>query len=129
MAKIRCIAIAVVLASLLSGCRTQTAIVERVERDSIYITKLQRDSVFIRDSVSRYEETHGDTTTIYVDRWRTHYKYIARVDTQQVLRVDSIPYPVEVEVIKYKRPKIRTILAAALVGFFLSFVLRFIHRF
>lgn len=128
MAKIRCIVIAFVLASLV-GCKTHTAIVERVERDSIYITKLQRDSVFIRDSVSRYEESHGDTITIYVDRWRTHYKYIARVDTQQVIKIDSIPYTIEVEVIKYKRPKIRTILAAALVGFFLSFVLRFTHRF
>jgi len=74
-----------------TSCRTIKTVVEYRDREVIK-TELQRDSVYLHDSV--YVSHRGDT--VFVDRWRTEYayKYIARVDS--FTRVDSIPYPVEV---------------------------------
>lgn len=85
------IVLSLVLMVVCTSCRQIKTVVEYRDREVIK-TELQRDSVYMHDSV--YVAQKGDT--VFVDRWRTEYayKYIARVDS--FTRVDSIPYPVEV---------------------------------
>jgi hypothetical protein len=72
-----------------TGCRSvQPVIVERIKIE--YRDRLRVDSVYNRDTV----EIYGRNDTIFKDviRWRERFKF----DTVSVVRVDSIPYPVEV---------------------------------
>lgn len=78
---------------MLSACRTSTKIVEVpvevVKKEYIHDTKI--DSVYIRDSVDRWQK--GDT--LYITKWHTKFKYINKVDT--IVKTDSIPKIVSVE--------------------------------
>lgn len=60
--------------------------------DSIYLTKVQRDSIWLHDSIR--VEARNDT--VRVDRW--HTKYVERLlhDTLYLSKRDSIPVPYEV---------------------------------
>ena len=77
------------------GCRTlpEPEPVVRVERDSIYLRSVERDSVFVRDSVTIREQ--GDT--VYRDRWRVEYRERVLRDTAYIERNDTITNVVEVE--------------------------------
>lgn len=76
------------------GCRTlPEPPVVRVERDSIYLSRVERDSVFVRDSVTIREK--GDT--VYRDRWRVEYRERVLRDTAYIERNDTITNVVEVE--------------------------------
>lgn len=92
------------VAFLLSSCRTQYVPVETVRHDSIYINNIQVDSVYKRDSV--YIDRSGDTIYVYKDRYV--YKYKNRTDTMYTTVVDSIriPYPVEKELSRWEKAKI-----------------------
>ncbi len=79
-----------VVLSLLAGCKTKTVLVP-VEKVKIeYRDRLRIDSVYNRDTVNIYER--GDTVYLQTIKWRERFK----LDTVSVVRVDSIPYPVEV---------------------------------
>lgn len=83
----------------LGGCRSiQYVPVETIKHDSIYINKIERDSVLVKDSI--YIKEKNDT--LLIEKWKTKYvsKYIT--DTVYVERVDSVqvPYPVERELTK-----------------------------
>ena len=78
----------IVIAILLfSACRTITKTievpVEVVKKEYIHDTKI--DSVYIRDSIDRWQK--GDT--LYITKWHTKFKYINKVDT--IVKTDSIP--------------------------------------
>jgi hypothetical protein len=75
--------------------------VETVKHDSIYINKVQVDSVYHRDSI--YVVDKGDTVFLYKDRYI--YKYKDRTDTLYVTNTYSIqvPYPVEKELTKWQQ--------------------------
>lgn len=76
------------------GCRTlPEPVAVRVERDSIYLSRVERDSVFVRDSVLIREK--GDT--VYRDRWRVEYRERVLRDTVYIERNDTITNVVEVE--------------------------------
>lgn len=122
------IAWACLFAVVLTGCKAKHIIVERVRVDSVAVVQHHRDSIYLRDSVSVRDEAKGDTIVRYVERWRTHYKEVVRVDTCVRVRVDSIPYPVEVEVVKYKRPKARHLLFILIAGALLWINYRFFLR-
>lgn len=103
----RCIALApfmciIVLTSVIWSCRSVKYVpVETVKYDSIYINKVQVDSVYHRDSI--YVMDKGDTVFLYKDRYI--YKYKDRTDTLYVTNTDSIqvPYPVEKELTKWQQ--------------------------
>ena len=67
--------------------------VEKVRTDTTYITKHQRDSVWLHDSIHVTEK--GDT--IKIEKW--HTKYIEKVthDTLYQHKTDSVPVPYPVE--------------------------------
>ena len=85
--------IGLIICALLSSCSTTKVVeVERVKTDTTYITKWQRDSVWLHDSIRVTER--GDT--ISIEKW--HTKYVEREvhDTLYQARTDSIPVPYEV---------------------------------
>ena len=79
---------------LLVCCTTTRYIpAESVHKDSIFISKLQRDSIYVRDSV--FMTVKADTVFLS----RIHYRYRDRVlrDTVSVMQCDTITKYVEVE--------------------------------
>ena len=85
----------ILVAVLMAGCKTKERVVtvEKVRNDTTYITKHQRDSVWLHDSIHVTEK--GDT--IRIERW--HTKYIEKVthDTLYQATHDTIPQPYPVE--------------------------------
>ena len=86
---------------LLTGCTTPKVVtVETVRTDTCYITRQQRDSIWLHDSVHVKEFMAGDTVYVLRDRWKTKYVEHQVHDTCYVATHDTVPqpYPVEVEV-------------------------------
>lgn len=90
----------IMLVLLFAGCKTRTVVVETVRTDTTYITKHQRDSIYLKDSTHVSETQHGDTILMKITEW--HTKYVDRQvhDTTYIATHDTIPqpYPVEVKV-------------------------------
>jgi hypothetical protein len=78
---------------VLSSCRTQYVPVETVRTETERVVDIQRDSIYVLDSVL-VREAHD---TIYITKWRTEYKEALRVDTFRVERIDTLNTIVEVE--------------------------------
>ena len=79
-----------ILCLFLCGCTTTKYVeVEKVRTDTTYITKWQRDSVWLHDSIRVREK--GDS--VWVERW--HTKFVEREvhDTLYQAKTDSIPVP------------------------------------
>lgn len=85
----------ILVALLLVGCKTKEKVVtvEKVRTDTTYITKHQRDSVWLHDSIHVTEK--GDT--IRIERWHTKYVEKATHDTLYQATHDTIPQPYPVE--------------------------------
>ena len=81
--------------ALLASCR-QVEYVTVVRTDTTYITKWQKDSVWLHDSI--HVKENGDTVTI--ERWHTQWRDRLRVDTIYQATHDTIPDPFPVETIK-----------------------------
>ena len=86
---------------LMTACRT-TKIVPVIETrtDTLIITKHQRDSVWLHDSIHVIERRDGDTVWLLQERWHTKYIEKQVHDTTYISKTDSVPvpYPIEVEV-------------------------------
>ena len=79
---------------MFASCTTTKVVtVEKVKIDTTYITKWQRDSVWLHDSTIVRDK--GDT--VLVEKWHTKYKEKQVHDTLYKSRVDSIPVPYPVE--------------------------------
>ena len=87
--------IVILVALLMAGCKTKERVVtvEKVRTDTTYITKHQRDSVWLHDSIHVTEK--GDT--IRIERWHTKYVEKATHDTLYQATHDTIPQPYPVE--------------------------------
>ena len=70
--------------------------------DTCYITKHQRDSIWMHDSIHVKEQVKGDTIFLWQEKWHTKYIEKQIHDTTYISKIDSIPqpYPVEVKVEK-----------------------------
>ncbi len=80
----------VVLIFVLSGCKTRT-ILQPVETIKVeYRDRFKTDSIHNTDSILIYQK--NDTVYLSSIKWRERFVK----DTVSVLKVDSIPYPVEV---------------------------------
>jgi hypothetical protein len=85
------------LALLMCSCKTieYVPVVEHeVHHDSIYFTQLQRDSIWLHDSI----RVEAKNDTIKIEKWHTKYIEKLRVDTTYVAKIDSVPVPYEVKV-------------------------------
>ena len=93
--------IVIVIVIVLSGCATtrQTQVVERVSRDTLYLSNIQYDSVYVfQDHL-----TDRSRDTIYVKDVQYEYKYKFLRDTVYHTQIDTIPVIREVEVVKTER--------------------------
>lgn len=95
----------ILLTSAICSCRSVRYVpVETVRSDTLYVNRLHRDSVLVKDSVFVREK--GDTVevfrTLFVDRWRD------RTDTVRAVSTDTIrvPYPVEKELTRWEKTKL-----------------------
>ena len=90
----------VILMLCFAGCKTRMVVVETVRTDTTYITKQQRDSIWLHDSIFMHEYQNGDTVFMLRDRWHTKYIESIKHDTTYIAKTDSVPvpYPVEVKV-------------------------------
>lgn len=95
----------ILLTSAICSCRSVRYVpAETVRSDTLYVNRLHRDSVFVKDSVFVREK--GDTVevfrTLFVDRWRD------RTDTVRAVRSDTVrvPYPVEKELTRWEKAKL-----------------------
>lgn len=94
----RCITLApfmciILLASAIWSCRSIKYVpVESIQYDSVYLNKVVKDSIYIKDSVLLVK---GDTIVEY--RYKYIYQYKDKTDTLYVTKTDSVqvPYPVE----------------------------------
>lgn len=81
------------LIMIISSCKTATKTieipVETIKKE--YINSIKIDSVYVRDSIDRWQK--GDT--LYITKWHTKYKYINKVDT--IVKTDSIPKIMTIE--------------------------------
>lgn len=84
-----CIAVLIAL-SLLSSCTTTKYVeVEKVRTDTTYITKWQRDSIYLKDSTHVSEK--GDT--VRIEHWHTEWRDRWNRDTVYQATHDTIPQP------------------------------------
>ena len=84
----------IVALAMLSSCTTTKVVtVEKVKTDTTYITKHQRDSVWLHDSIQVTEK--GDT--VRIEKWHTKYVEKQVHDTLYQSKTDSIPVPYPVE--------------------------------
>ena len=87
----------ILLLILLAGCKgVKYVTVPEVHTDTLYISKLQRDSIYLQDSTNVSEKQQGDTLIIRITKWHTEYRDRTVHDTIYQHKVDSIAYPVEV---------------------------------
>ena len=113
--------VAAVLVSAACSCRSVRYVpVETVRHDTLYMNKVQRDSIVKYDSIHVREK--GDTVWLekyrylFVDKWRTDTVYVSRTDSVQV------PYPVERELTRWQRVRMEVggvalfVLAAGVLG-------------
>lgn len=83
--------------SLLASCKqVEYVTVEKVRTDTTYITKWQKDSVWLHDSIHIRER--GDT--VMIERWHTQWRDRLRVDTIYQATHDTIQQPYPIETIK-----------------------------
>lgn len=126
--------VVIVLLLILCYSCTTTKYVPVVEHrtDTVQITKQQRDSIWLHDSIYMHEYIQGDTTYIMRDRWHTKYIESIRHDTTYVSKHDTVPqpYPVEVEVERQLTwwQKFRISVANVILGFLVIWGIAFALR-
>ncbi len=77
---------------LFAGCKTYVP-VETIRVETERVVDIQRDSIYVLDSVFVREKAD----TVFVTRWRTEYKEALRIDTLHIERIDTLNTIVEVE--------------------------------
>lgn len=92
-ARIFVVALVLSLVWALSACSYRYIPVETVRYDSIMMHKVEKDSIFVRDSL--YIREKGDT--VFVDKFKYIYRNVLKTDTCFVERCDSVSVPVPVE--------------------------------
>lgn len=75
------------------ACRTEYIPIETVRTDSIFLAKLQKDSIYIKDSVFVRQEND----TVWKEKYKQIYKYVLQRDTVFISRIDSVQVPVPIE--------------------------------
>lgn len=94
---IAALVVGMLICLLFGSCKSvEYVFVPQTHTDTLIVTKVQHDSIYINDSTVITEK--GDTVTI--EKWHTKYVEKQIHDTTYVSKTDTIPqpYPVEKEV-------------------------------
>ena len=120
--------LALLSALVLAGCATHRPlqVAEHVTRDTVYINKLQYDSIYIDNRQKVYRQSD----TIYLYRTKYEYRYRLLRDTIYKTQIDSIPVIREVEVVREVRhvPAIYRFSLAIVVILVLSLIIFIIWK-
>lgn len=85
----------IVIVIVLQGCSTPrmtTQLVHEVSHDTLYLSNIQYDSIYIyKDKI-----TDRSTDTVYVKDVSVEYRYKLLRDTVRIVQRDSIPYEVTI---------------------------------
>lgn len=118
----------IMIIAMCCSCSTQYVPVETVRYDSVFLARIQKDSIFVQDSVFIKEK--GDT--VFVDKFKYIYRHIIKIDTVYVEHRDSIqvPYPVEKKLTRWQQLKINAggYFLAVLMLIGLGYIIRWIIR-
>lgn len=77
------------VAMLVVSCKTQE-MDTHVVTDTLYVAKHTRDSIYVKDSISRTEKTVLDTVYITESRWMVEYRDRVMRDTIYEQHTDSV---------------------------------------
>lgn len=91
------LAVLAVMGIFTSCTTTRTVTVERVKHDTLTVTRQQRDSIFMHDSIYVNQYTQGDTVFLEVQKWHTQFRDRWHHDSIYIARRDSVPVPYPVE--------------------------------
>ena len=74
-----CLSFVAVVSTLITGCATerQIQVVDRIQRDTIYINKVQYDSIYI----DRWQKVYQQSDTVYLKSTMYEYRYKLLRDT------------------------------------------------
>lgn len=95
----------ILLALAICSCRSVKYVpVETVKTDSVYVNKVQRDSIRLQDSIFVFVK--GDT--VRIEKYKYLYRDRVVVDTVYKVQCDTIrvPYPVEKPLTRWQRWKL-----------------------
>jgi hypothetical protein len=84
------VSILLIISLSILGCKPKQILVPVTETKIEYRYKLRVDSVYNRDTLMLFSK--NDTVYLQSIKWRERF----RIDTVSVVKVDSIPYTVEV---------------------------------
>lgn len=84
------LALLVLLACCMTSCKSieYMPVIEH-KTDTVIQTKVQKDSLFLHDSV--YVKEKGDS--VLIERWHTKYITRERHDTTYISKTDTVPQP------------------------------------
>lgn len=79
---------------LLFSCKSVEYVpVHTHSADTVYQSRLQRDSIYLHDSIYYAVQTRGDTVVEYQERWHTAYRDRLLHDTAYIAKHDTVPMP------------------------------------
>jgi len=84
------VAILLIISLSISGCKPKQILVPITETKIEFRERFRVDSVYNRDTLMLFSQ--NDTVYLQTIKWRERF----RIDTVSVVKVDSIPYSVEV---------------------------------
>ena len=88
------IGVCLIIVFILSSCAPVKYVpVENTKLDSVRVVDIQRDSIYVLDSVF----VQGRNDTVFKTRWRIEYREALKVDTFFIERSDTINRVVEIE--------------------------------
>lgn len=75
---------------LCAGCASTRSTEAQMVYDTVYVASHTRDSIYVKDSVSRKEKTVLDTVFITESRWTVEYRDRVMRDTIYEQHTDSV---------------------------------------
>lgn len=106
------------------GCRTIEKVEYKTVYDTVYLSKVERDSIYLKDSVYIYSKAD----TVFYVKWKERIKYLTKTDTVFKASVDTlIVNSIEYKEIEKKRPT-RDILAILGVVSLLSLICFILYK-
>jgi len=103
---------AILSALVLIGCGStrQVAVVDHIKQDTLYLNRIQYDSIFVSQQHSSDYHLNpfnplkqSETDTLFIRDVSVEYRYRLLRDTVRIHQVDSIPVIKEVEITKEVR--------------------------
>lgn len=104
------IAIVSLIILLLASCKaTRVVTIPSEKKDSVYITRVDKDTTIVRDSIYTIVwKTKADTVVVEKRNERVVYRSVMKTDTFFRVKVDSIsvPYPVPAQLTDWEAVKV-----------------------